>query len=249
MAANYGFPIEEHFTTTPDGYILRLFRIPYGRHEEAPTEPRPPLLFVHGSTACSDVWIIHGPQLSPAYYYANRGYDVWMLNLRGNYYSRNHTTLDPDTDVEFWDFNIVTYTIDFRACLDYVLAQTGYQSIAVMGNSLGATTMMFAVAIDPDYYREHISIMVPQAALLLITHETSLTMLFEVNNPWVFNIIHNLGIVEVTELTDLQSVLDGLLCRLFENVCMLMSRFALSSNKITEDPVSFAEIELRMPSG
>jgi hypothetical protein len=32
----HGYPLQEHFVTTRDGYILRLFRVPHGRHPPAP---------------------------------------------------------------------------------------------------------------------------------------------------------------------------------------------------------------------
>ena len=48
------------------------------------------------------------PSHLTAYIMADSGYDVWLGNARGNAYSRNHTTLNPDgKDGKFWDFRCV----------------------------------------------------------------------------------------------------------------------------------------------
>lgn len=39
---------------------------------------------------------------SPAFYYAKKGYDVWLGNHRGTKYARNHKDLDPNKDRDFW---------------------------------------------------------------------------------------------------------------------------------------------------
>lgn len=41
----------------------------------------------------------------PPFVAVDAGYDAWLGNLRGNKYSRQHLTLDPDNDAEFWDFS------------------------------------------------------------------------------------------------------------------------------------------------
>ena len=39
----------------------------------------------------------------PAYYMADAGYDIWMGNLRGNRYSREHEKYTT-RDSKYWDF-------------------------------------------------------------------------------------------------------------------------------------------------
>ncbi len=55
----------------------------------------------HGLTDSSDTWIVNDEHLAPGFYFANKGYDVWFGNVRGNKYS--NPTLSP-TKREFWDF-------------------------------------------------------------------------------------------------------------------------------------------------
>jgi hypothetical protein len=49
--------------------------------------------------------MINGRDNSPAFIAADRGYDVWLGNSRGNSYGRDHTSLNPDKDKAFWDFS------------------------------------------------------------------------------------------------------------------------------------------------
>lgn len=48
-----------------------------------------------------------GPDKGLGYLLADRGYDVWMGNARGNTYSRHHVKYNPDIDKkEFWNFRL-----------------------------------------------------------------------------------------------------------------------------------------------
>ena len=61
-----------------------------------------------------------------AFRLAERGYDVWLGNYRGNTYSRAHISLNADVDAAFWEFTwdeMAKY--DLPAELNYVLEKTG----------------------------------------------------------------------------------------------------------------------------
>eukprot|EP00887_Chlorella_sp_A99_P007411 scaffold2.g7411.t1 len=151
-----GFPLEEHFVTTDDGYVLGLFRIPYGRGQARKkkergqrryADPRPPVLLLHGLLDSSAAWVLNSPSESLGFLLADAGYDVFLGNSRGNAFSRNHTGVQPSS-AAFWDFTFDDMAdYDVPAMVAHVLAETGAERVAYVGHSqlfnlLGVTEFM-----------------------------------------------------------------------------------------------------------
>lgn len=126
MVSARGFAVEQHFVTTEDGYINRMFRIPGRIGDIVSAVPRgPPVILMHGLIDSSDAWVINDDQ-SPAFILADKGYDVWLPNMRGNKYSKNHTTLSVQSE-EYWDYSWEECGVyDLPAFTDYVLEHSTY---------------------------------------------------------------------------------------------------------------------------
>jgi len=139
-----GYHTEEHFVTTPDGYILGLHRIPAtdgsdGADEHFSTKtPVRPILIIHGFMQSSEAFTIRQKASdSLPLVLADAGYDVWLGNNRGNKYSHKHVHKKP-THEDFWDYSIDDMVrCDLPTMIDYVLAQSGAKSLTLIGFSQG----------------------------------------------------------------------------------------------------------------
>lgn len=105
---------------------------------------------------------------------ADKGYDVWMGNARGNTYSKNHTKWDPDADADdFWKFSwheIGYY--DLPAMIDYILDKTGVDSVYYAGHSQGTTSFYVMTSKRPEYNNK-IKVQISLAPIAYMNHMTS----------------------------------------------------------------------------
>ena len=79
---SFGYPVEEHWVTTSDGYILALHRVPSGH----PDGPHPegggvPVLLGHCLIGSSAIFSWGPANTSMAYVFADRGERSLPLNL------------------------------------------------------------------------------------------------------------------------------------------------------------------------
>lgn len=141
----FKFPVEEHFVTTDDGYILRIFRIQKKR--STIVSGLKPILLQHGLLDSSDTWIINSESKSPAFMLANEGYDIWLGNSRGNKHSRAHVKYNPNKDEKFWEFTFQHMADhDLPAFFKYISNHTSQKKIDYIGHNEGSMSMNIALS-------------------------------------------------------------------------------------------------------
>ncbi|XP_065225620.1 lipase 3-like [Planococcus citri] len=149
MIKRNGYPIEIYNVTTSDGYILDLQRIPHGKSNKNGSHF--PILLIHGYIDSSFAWIANGPKRALAYLLADQGYDVWMINLRGNTFSSNHinyTAMDP----EFWDFSYDEMgRYDLPETIDFILNKTNHSQLLCICDSAGNAVFYMMLSDLPQY--------------------------------------------------------------------------------------------------
>ncbi|CAB4060102.1 LIPA [Lepeophtheirus salmonis] len=149
LVASHGYPIQEHFLTTSDDYVLCIHRIPHGKLDG--TINPVPILLGHGSSMGSSGFLVGDPEDYLGYVLADHGYDVWLINNRGNSYSKN-STLHDTSSKPFWDFGFEEMALlDYPQVIDYIINITGEKSIFFLGTSQGASQFLGLLSDLPDY--------------------------------------------------------------------------------------------------
>lgn len=149
IIAHHGYTCETH-TIVSQGYLLNIHRIP--RSKDGNEIPRKTVLLHHGLFASSADWILNGPEKALAYVLADAGYDVWMPNIRGNKYSREHSWLKTNSK-SYWNFSwhdVAKY--DVPKIIDYILKTKGSDTkITYVGHSMGTTILFAMLVLRPEY--------------------------------------------------------------------------------------------------
>ncbi|XP_053441274.1 lipase member J isoform X2 [Nycticebus coucang] len=146
----WGYPDEEYSVVTEDGYILGLYRIPYGKTNNTKNPVQRLVVYLqHGLLTSASNWISNLPNNSLGFILADAGYDVWMGNSRGNTWSRKHLYLKTNSK-EFWAFSFDEMAkYDLPASIDFIVKQTGQKEIFYVGHSQGTTIGFIAFSTIP----------------------------------------------------------------------------------------------------
>lgn len=106
---------------------------------------------MHGIFSSSADWVVLGRQISLAFQLSDAGFDVWLVNVRGNTYSKKHILLSSESN-EFWDFSLDEFgQIDVPTTIDYILNKTKHSSLFYVGYSQGTTILMITLSALPEY--------------------------------------------------------------------------------------------------
>uniref|UniRef100_A0A914RIN6 Partial AB-hydrolase lipase domain-containing protein n=1 Tax=Parascaris equorum TaxID=6256 RepID=A0A914RIN6_PAREQ len=146
IIAFYGYTVEVITVQTQDGYILHMHRIPYGKNDTVKSvmRKRPVVFFQHGLLSSTFTFT--------AFIFADAGFDVWMGNVRGNFYSKQHQNYS-SKDEEYWQFSwdeISKY--DLNAMINKVLQVTKQPDLYYIGHSQGTLIMLAKLATDEEFH-------------------------------------------------------------------------------------------------
>jgi len=73
--------------------------------------------------------------LPKAFQLHDKNYDVWLANLRGSAYGRNHTRLNV-SNVDFWNFSFHEQGLyDLPAIIDHVRSKSPFHQVLLIGHS------------------------------------------------------------------------------------------------------------------
>ncbi|EFB20298.1 hypothetical protein PANDA_002320, partial [Ailuropoda melanoleuca] len=167
IVSYWGYPDEVCDIVTEDGYILGLYRIPYGKTNNDSSGSQ-----VHVIYCWSTTWRRSYGNQSLGFILADAGYDVWLGNSRGTTWSRKHKYLKTNSK-EFWAFSFDEMAkYDLPASIDFIVKHTGQEEIFYIGHSQGTTIAFITFSTIPKI-AERIKIFFALAPVFSIKYSKS----------------------------------------------------------------------------
>ncbi|CAK72880.1 unnamed protein product (macronuclear) [Paramecium tetraurelia] len=212
----FNYPVEEHVIQTEDGYLLTYFRVQAKGTKMV--SGKKVVLLQHGLLDSSDTFIINDEDKAPAFLIANKGYDVWLGNNRGNKHGRAHVKKNPFF-WSFWDFTQKDFAIyDLPAGFKYIVNKTG-QKIQYIGHSQGTAQMHIHLSLfKQSIVRDNLIQFIGMGPVAWVTTKYSpLVRLLDTN---FLEVLATFGLHEFMPGDSfLTSEIGRVVCGLMENLC------------------------------
>jgi pimeloyl-ACP methyl ester carboxylesterase len=125
-----------------EGIPVRV-RLTRYRHErgDRPDDGKCPLVMIHGYSASGTTFAHHAIGTSMAKYFADRGRDIWILDLR--------TSAGMPSAALRWDFEDAALE-DIPVAIAHILRVTGQSQVDVFAHCIGAVMLSMAILVNPE---------------------------------------------------------------------------------------------------
>ena len=185
IAHRQGYPTQHHAVYTQSGYLVSVARI-QARGAQADAQngslAARPVLFIHGLSCDYDIWSAAAPGQILPFQIADRGYDVFVANLRAAKETMRHRERDRESR-EFWEFSIDELIAEDLPAVLAQVARLNGRKITVVGHSLGGTVALGALAERLPAAEEHIETVISLGSSFnLIGCDSFLTRAFRLVN-------------------------------------------------------------------
>lgn len=196
------FEAEQYDVQTKDGYILSIQRIVNPLMTVEQRLRAKPVIMQHGLMSSSADWVINSLDVRPeplnsqttssndsqkhpnslGFYLANRGFDVFLANSRGNIYGQRHVKLSP-WEPKFWDFTFdEQIRFDLPDVIEFVQQLTNHTKVGYVGHSQG-TVMMFGLLSERPEYADIVEPFIALAPVAYVSNSISPVKYFAVYTP------------------------------------------------------------------
>jgi len=176
IITSWGYPEEDHWVETDDGFILGMQRIPHGKNGKS--GPRPVVLLQHGLLDSACTWVINLPNESLGFILADAGFDVFLGNARGNTYSSQNAMYTPDQQ-EYWDLidfdNMIAH--DLPTMINKALEVSGQKSLIYIGHSQGTLMGFGAFPLQPELAAK-VTLFIGLAPVAFVGNQESILLSF-----------------------------------------------------------------------
>jgi len=231
----HGYAYELHNVLTEDKFNLGVFRIT-GKIGSEIEENKPAIVMQHGINASPNSFVSNGKS-SIAFYFADRGFDVWMPSARGTYYSRKNDNLSPD-DKKYWDYSFEDLGMkDTKAYLEYIY-NIKKKKVFYLGFSQGFMQIMAAFSLDPEFFRERLEKIVGWGPVTRVDLSTNVWLAFiSYIKLWPLITLDNiLGIVHTPVFTKEACMSSYRSCSYFRPFCRFKTMFNAEFRPYNNNP-------------